>query len=181
MTHKVLDITTYKFTAKDRLFLDTNIWLYNYCESCSVSPSYRPEVDSYSQALQDIHEKKSRIHIDVLVVSEFINRYARLKWKQEALNMTFKEFRNSKHFKPIAAEIALMVKQIMKEANKIESRFNRVKIDDMLNVYGTGETDFNDQVIAWLCKREGLTLITNDSDFKGQEISILTANQRLLD
>ena len=69
----------------------------------------------------------------------------------------------------------------MKEANKIESRFNRVKIDDMLNVYGTGETDFNDQVIAWLCKREGLTLITNDSDFKGQEISILTANQRLLD
>ena len=87
MTHKVLDITTYKFTAKDRLFLDTNIWLYNYCESCSVSPSYRPEVDSYSQALQDIHEKKSRIHIDVLVVSEFINRYARLKWKQEALNM----------------------------------------------------------------------------------------------
>ena len=40
--------------------------------------------------------------------------------------------------------------------------------------------DFNDQVITEICKSNGFTLITNDSDFKTQEIPILTANTSLL-
>ena len=39
---------------------------------------------------------------------------------------------------------------------------------------------FNDQVITEICKNNGFTLITNDGDFKTQEISILTANAKLL-
>ncbi len=54
------------------------------------------------------------------------------------------------------------------------------KIDDLLNDYATGSYDFNDQMITDLCKRKGLKLITNDGDFKGQGIPILTANNRLL-
>ena len=37
-------------------------------------------MDIYSSALRRIIETKSHIYIDVLVVSEFINRYARQKW-----------------------------------------------------------------------------------------------------
>lgn len=188
MSHKVAKLSDHKFTSKNRLFLDANIWLYNYCHFISTSQSYHTNLDIYSKALHDIYTAKSKIYIDVLIVSEFINRYARLGWEQwkkdEASDhkKKYKDFRRSPEGKRIAAEIADMVKRIMKSgAEKMESRFNRVKINDMLDDYGKGEFDFNDQIIAWLCKREGLILITDDSDFKSQKgISILTENRHLL-
>ena len=55
-----------------------------------------------------------------------------------------------------------------------------LEMNDLLDDYAVGGFDFNDQVIAQLCKDKGLTLITNDGDFKGQDVTILTANRRLL-
>ena len=60
--------------------------------------------------------------------------------------------------------------------SRVESGFEVLPIDDLLHDYGVGKSDFNDQVIAELCKRERLTLITNDRDFKYRGVSILTAN-----
>jgi hypothetical protein len=49
---------------------------------------------------------KSKIYIDVLVLSEFINTYSRTQWKFVARHIeSFKAFRNSSHFKPVAQEI----------------------------------------------------------------------------
>ena len=53
-------------------------------------------------------------------------------------------------------------------------------MDGLLTDYAAGNSDFNDQVITELCKNNGFTLITNDSDFKTQDIPILTANSNLL-
>ena len=72
------DVRQYTFTPEDRLFLDTNVWWYIYVPQ---KPKATRQVDIYSQALRDIHEARSRIHIDVIVVSEFINAYARREWK----------------------------------------------------------------------------------------------------
>ena len=130
--------------------------------------------------LKRIIVAKSNIHIDVLVVSEFINTYARLQWKVIASAMKFKTFRNSPNFKPIAQGIADSVKRVMNHCSRMESGFEKLKIDTLLDAYSTGDSDFNDQVIAELCKVKGLTLITHDGDFKGQGISILTANRHLL-
>lgn len=40
--------------------------------------------------------------------------------------------------------------------------------------------DFNDQVLAELCKSRNLTLVTHDGDFKDLGLNLLTANQSLL-
>ncbi|MGH8547812.1 MAG: hypothetical protein ACRERU_04290 [Methylococcales bacterium] len=50
----------------------------------------------------------------------------------------------------------------------------------MIDEYAAGDSDFNDQVIAELCKKRGLKLVTDDGDFGRYEISIVTANRRLL-
>lgn len=50
-----------------------------------------------------------------------------------------------------------------------------------LDDYAKGRRDFNDRVLAYLCKRERLTLVTDDADFGGSDITILTANQSVLD
>ena len=55
-----------------------------------------------------------------------------------------------------------------------------VKDLELLNEFAAGECDFNDQVIIKLCKKEELTLITHDADFRDAGIPILTANHRLL-
>ncbi len=80
----------------------------------------------------------------------------------------------------MAQSIATHVKQIMKHSTRIESDFVTLPIDDLLTDYETGNFDFNDQVITEICKSNGFTLITNDSDFKTQEVPILTANSNLL-
>lgn len=45
--------------------------------------------------------------------------------------------------------------------------------------YAQGKHDFNDRVLTYLCKRERLTLITDDAGFRGSDVAILTANRYL--
>ena len=198
MKHKATQVEQHNFTSKDKLFLDANIWLYLYCPQGSKGDW----VDIYSDVFDRILDAESQIYIDVLVVSEFINTFARQEYglakeglelaKQECeltkqeyelaklhLN-SFKDFRKTPDFKLIAQGIAAAVKQIMKHCSRIESCFTTLEMDDLLTDYETGNFDFNDQVITEICKSNGFTLVTNDSDFKTQQIPILTANQSLL-
>ena len=173
MAHKAVEVRHYNFTSQDKLFLDANIWFYLYGPQ---KPGNR-WVQIYSAAFNRILNAKSRIYIDVLVVSEFINTYARLKWKLVAPHIkSFKVFRNGSYFKPVASDIAADAKRVMSHCSPLESGFATVAIDDLLTEYAAGDSDFNDQVITELCKSNRLTLITNDRDFRSQEIPILTVN-----
>ena len=181
MALKAMSVEKYDFQSQDELFLDANIWLYVY------GPQNPNDywVKVYSKAFERILIAKSCIYIDILVVSEFINTYARLKWRLKwRLNAphskTFKIFRKSDDFKTIAREIADNTKRVLGHCSKIESDFKTLKIDNLMNDYAAGYSDFNDQVITELCQKKGLKLITNDGDFKGQDITILTANKKLL-
>jgi len=177
MTHKAMSVNSYSFTSRDQLFFDANIWLFLHGPQQSPVPQ---RVKTYSQAYKRILSAKSKIHIDVLIVSEFINSFARIMWKNSSAATDFKRFRNSRHFKPTAQNIAAEVKSVLQHCTPIESGFSLLEMDGLLNDYASGGSDFNDQVISEMCKSNGLTLITNDGDFKGQGIPILTANKRLL-
>ena len=177
MPPETMSVNNYNFTSKDKLFLDANIWLFLH--GPQQSP-VRPRVKTYSQAFKRILNAKSQIHIDVLIVSEFINSYARIMWSNPKSNMEFKRYRNSLQFKRIAQDIAADVKIVLQHCSPIESGFAMLELNDLLDDYAVGGFDFNDQVIAQLCKNKGLTLITNDGDFRGQGIPILTANRGLL-
>ena len=177
MTYKATAVKQHNFTSKDKLFLDANIWFY-------VFGPHRPgdpKAEIYSDVFNCILNAQCQIYIDVLVVSEFINAYANRKWKLTSPHLySFKVFRNSSDFKPVAQDIAADVKHVLKHCIRIESTFATLGIEDLLNDYATGDFDFNDQVIIEICKNNGFTLITNDSDFKTQEIPVLTANRKLL-
>ena len=177
MTYKASDVRYYNFTPQDKLFLDANIWLYLY--GPPKRRSYWRSI--YASVFNRILRAKSRIYIDVLVVSEFINAYARLKWRDvSSYPNTFKTFRSSSYFKPVAEDIAADVELVLSSCSKIESSFIALPMNALLPDYATGNLDFNDQVITEICKNNGFTLITNDGDFKTQEIAILTANSNLL-
>lgn len=173
----VKEVGQYHFSSNDKLFLDTNIWLFFY------GPQTPRDhwVSVYSKAFTNILDAKSTIYIDVLIVSEFINTYARQKWKLVAKEGDqFKDFRMSTDFKQVAKDIADDVRRVLQHCSRLESGFETVNLEDLLSNYADGESDFNDQVIVELCKKEELTLVTHDFDFKGAGIPVLTANRRLL-
>ena len=72
------------------------------------------------------------------------------------------------------------MKRVLSHCSRLESRFDTLDAGDLMDEYAQGGADFNDQVIRNLCRSRNLTLITDDRDFNGQGISILTANRRLL-
>ncbi|MDN5872967.1 MAG: PIN domain-containing protein [Sinobacteraceae bacterium] len=177
MANKTISVENYNFTPKDELLLDTNIWLFVYCPQ---KPGNK-KVATYSRALANVLAANSRIYIDVLIVSEFINAYARLKWNVMGKpHGDFKRFRKSQDFKPIAQDIANDIKRVLNHCSRVENGFETLDIDGLIAEYAGGDSDFNDQVIAALCQRKDLKLVTDDGDFRGQGIPVVTANQRLL-
>lgn len=177
MVNRALAVDSYKFTENDELLLDTNIWLFVY------GPQ-RPDdrrVGAYSQALAKILNARCKIYIDILIVSEFINTYARIKWSMlDKPHKDFKKFRKSSDFKPIAKDIAADIKKVLKLCLQIENGSETLAINELITEYAMGDSDFNDQVITTLCRKKGLKLVTDDSDFRGQGILVMTANKRLL-
>ena len=171
------NITHYSFAAADCLFLDANVWLYIF-SPYDIGGHWEPV---YSSAFDRLVKAKSQLFTDVLVISEFINTYARVKWKQsDFAGESFKRFRDSKEFEPVAEEISAHVKKIVAVCLRLESGFADIQTSSLLANYATGKFDFNDQIIAALCRKQRLTLVTNDGDFKSQGVQVLTANQKLL-
>lgn len=180
MTTEVFRIDSYDFAESDVLFVDTNIWFYIYAPQ--VPDDWKTRV--YSKALAKMLTAKCRIFIDALVLSEFINRYARLTYQLSTgvgSTINFKEYRRSPDFKPVAKEIVSSVRRMLKHCQRTESGFSSGNIDQVLSEFGEGDSDFNDQLMIELCKNNGFKLITHDHDFKECGLTVLTANNKMLD
>lgn len=178
---KAQDISHYRFLDTDKLFFDANVWLYIY------GPQGNPNdwnARTYSGAFSNALKAKSQILIDVLVISEFINRFARIEYDiqypDKSNRPDFKKFRNTPAFVPIAQTIASTIRQILKFAVRTESGFGGINIQAFLAEFEAGGHDFNDQVLVRLCQAQNLQLVTHDADFKGKGVNILTANRRIL-
>lgn len=174
------DIKSYVFKPTDELLLDANVWLFVY--GPSKPGDWRAAV--YSKALDKMLKAKSRIYIDVLIVSEFINAYARIKYHIQCPDPSthphFKRFRQSADFKSVAQDVAADVRRVLQHCTRVESGFEALDINALVDEYEEGDSDFNDQVLAELCKSKGLKLVTNDSDFKDYGLTVVTANRHLL-
>lgn len=180
MKNQVKSIKNYNFNNSDRLCLDTNVWIYVFCPQ----KPHDPLVEVYSKAFRSILETEGHIYINSLIISEFINRSAKFHFDLQKNNdngiRNFKSFRQSPAFKPIALNITADLKRILGLSSRLECNFTGLDINTLINKYGEGNYDFNDQMITELCKHNGLTLVTHDNDFYNHNIPIITANPRLL-
>lgn len=180
MSKLVYPIESYTFSESDAVLFDANIWLYLYGPQRQLYPQL---TSIYTLAFRKIRAANSQIFIDVLVLSEFINAYARFVYNNlpEATKpANFKTFRSSVDFKPIAEDIAKYATRIVEKSEQIESGFASGNLSAMLNDYKAGKKDFNDQMLAELCKAKNLKLVTHDADFQYENLTIITANSQLL-
>lgn len=175
----ILDIRTYSFTRDDRLFPDANVWL----SVCGPFTRQDWRTPVYGHALRAIRSAGAQIFLDVLVLSEFLNTFARWEYQQlppERKLSDFKSFRKSGLFEPIAKDIAGEARRMIARTTRCDSLFESLNVAALIDEYEAGQSDFNDQVIREICRANGFTLITHDADFKNSGIRILTANGQLL-
>ncbi|NQT51008.1 PIN domain-containing protein [bacterium] len=175
------DIRTHVFAADDRLMLDANVWLSIY----GPDPTRRNRSAVYQNAFRRMREAESQLHLEVIVLSEFINSWARLVYNQRCPDgqpgrARFKHFRSSPDFQPVAEEIAIQATHICCAVTRCETGFASCDVGSLLAEFGQGRSDFNDLMLANLCSKGGLIFVTDDGDFEGSDHAILTANRRLL-
>jgi hypothetical protein len=172
MTNRT-DIRTYLFKGDEKLFLDTNIWYYIYGpKPIEHSPENAIYINLYSKAFKKIQENKCSIYTDALIISEFVNAFARDMWQRynrnlpEKSKINYKDYRKTLDFKQRATTIISETKKIFMDSIKCNSDFKSMDFNLFFIEYEKGNLDLND--------------ITNDNDFKGHNIPILTANNKLL-
>lgn len=172
---------THSFSSSDKLLFDTNIWLFIYGPQI---PQNNPRTMLYVNSYNEIINSGSSIFVDILVLSEFINKYIRFNydvWCEENGYINFKDYRDTHLYKKDVEGIVIEVKRILKDAKPINTNFCNFDFENLLSNYYSVPIDINDEFIQEVCRQNQITLITDDKDYKYSTINILTHNKVLLD
>lgn len=183
----ILHFTDCILRADDRLFFDANIWLSLY------DPHPAPndwQVRAASDFFKRCNVAGSPIYTEVLVLTEVANRLVKRGWelhqteqqrRRSPRRQGFKAFRQTPDGIATAEEAASTIRLILRQARWPETILDNAAVADAMVAFEQGGQDFNDQLIVQLCLVNGLTLVTNDADFKDCGLPLLTGNQHLLD
>ncbi len=168
--------------VKDRqLFFDTNVLLYLF--SPVAAPSTQWAINAYTAIFAQCLKMQNVLCVDVFVLSEFINAFLRFEYenylKTKGLTRNqcnFKRFRSTAEGIQVSQDIEIVVNnRILKHFKMVGKLFDKADISTI----SLANTDFNDELIVRTCKEHQCILVTNDADFSGVDIDILTANNKL--
>lgn len=174
MQIKTTHAKRHKYSPEDHLFFDTNIWLHVFGPQGS---SHSQRAKSYSQVFKRALKAKSNIYIDVLVISEYLNRSLRLHFNQAGQpGENFKNYRGTPEYAAAAQEVTRGAKSFLKYCTLVESDFPQCGLMQIMDEFAYSATDFNDEILIKLCHRHQFTLITDDGDFLNSGLSVLSCN-----
>lgn len=163
-----------------KVFFDTNIWLYMFCEIGDYKDWL---IRKYAYAFQYILKNDILIYTDFSIISEFVNRYLRMqfeqyKTKEKDFTLNYKKnYRNTDDFKEAWENICIIIKEsILEISNIINYNHTDCSISTILDP-ANFDIDINDSHIITICKENDMYLMTNDRDFKDAGINIISANK----
>ena len=177
--NKAYDLAAYAFSRSETFLLDTNVWLYLYPPPCGNRSKF---TQKYSNGLKSIRSAGSRLIMDAMVLSEYLNTYCRIEWKvrHQTWYPDFKVFRKSAAFSWVGRGAASFATSMLKLCERYDHPFATANIKQVMADFSAGSIDFNDGLLAETCRQNGWKLITHDGDFTVGGIEVLTANSRLL-
>lgn len=155
------------------VFLDANVLIYLFWPT---GQHYFEQ--NYARVFSQLLKQGNDLFIDFLVISEVVNRILRIEHQKNNPTQKFKDFRNSNEGKDALNDIYIILKNdILSRFNIVGKTYNRKDIENCLMV---DELDFVDKATAILCKENSFVLLTNDKDFKGSDLDIITGNPHIL-
>ena len=166
MSNKIY-INSYEPKEGDKIFIDTNIWLYLFCPIGQYKPNL---INTYTRFYLKLLKNKCKIYTSTMILSEFFNVYTRLDFKLRKIEnpdiyKDYKnDFRNTDVFDSLSKEICEIINsKILKYSIKLNDNFNTIDINSILS--SDKNFDFNDKYFAKLCEDNDIKILTNDKDF----------------
>lgn len=167
-----------------KIFFDANVWIF-ICGNTGPSDHYSTNRIRYSEAYKNILKSNNTIVTDIMVLSEFINRYLRLSYnlyKEEnnkPKNYEYKkDYRKTADYKNALKEVFYIVKTkiIAKSKSQIcNEQYTQKSLTALMDA-DNREMDFNDAHIAHICKENNMYLLTKAGDFKNADMNIISSN-----
>lgn len=178
MKNKAYNLSNYSVQNGELLLLDANVWLYLLPAPGLV---YRYAA-KYSRGLKYMWDAGAVLVIDVLVLSEYLNRYCRIVWnaRHRGEYPDFKDFRKSSAFVELGKSAASAARKMLALGRREDHPFAQTDIAYALTDFEAGAKDLNDALLTETCRRKGWKLVTNDADFTTGGIEVLTTNPMLL-
>lgn len=156
MKNKALKIGDYQFSKTDNLLLDANIWLYLFPPPSS--PAHHA-TRIYSAAFKLMKDANSKIMINALILSEYLNRYCRIEWN--ALHRQkypdYKNFRQSEDYNAVGKNATAFARVILKNSVKVDDEFTSANTGAIMANFESGALDFNDSMVTDVCLRRSWT------------------------
>lgn len=158
--------STYKISAEDQVFVDTNILIFLFSPSFVNSNKF--QVKKYSMIFQTMVEKKCNLYINEVVISEFINKCMRLdfahNFNTDGSKDYKRDYRPSPEYKATLKIVLKELKKVLFLTKSVNDDFESFDIIDKLT--SNMESDFNDLIIADTVQKKDFKLLSDDGDFK---------------
>jgi hypothetical protein len=177
--NKARNAAAYNFQAGEPILIDANVWLYLQPPPAQPTSGW---ATSYSNAFSRLLQAKAQPVVDVLILSEYLNRYIRIEYDASwrAQYPKFKDFRQSPDAANILQAAVAEIGQILKTSKACDTPLASINLPAVLGAVQNGTADFNDGLLIENCRLNGWKLLTNDSDMIMGGIELLTANRKLL-
>ncbi|MDN3657963.1 PIN domain-containing protein [Ferruginibacter paludis] len=173
-----------------RYFFDSNVWLavlYDFYNK----PYFDPYTKFFNEIIRNRTAPTATIAMPSLLISELINRIMNdIYYYEYCLHTPMADGeKKHTHYKKNYRQSADYLLDLEDACVSIRDYKDKISfISDSLNEY-TCDTlikniprhlDFNDHVFTKVALKQNLVLVTNDSDFRVENISILTTQTSLL-
>lgn len=161
---------------KRPLLFDTNVWLFiNGPFIDSKDSRHKVYSGLYAAALK----AETPICLPQLVLGEFVGRCLRHYAASASPEKRTKIHRLKEHGDWMT-DISDEVFHIVEACQKVDDDFANLDVDACFAQAIRGGIDFNDVLIAALCKQRGMILVTDDGDYAKSDAPIATTNPKLL-
>ena len=147
-----------------RFLFDTNVWLFI---NGPYGMTRAPQAAAYSSLYKAILSAGGVVHISDIVVSEYINRFARYEWEAHTeKKVSYKAFRRQSEYADTISTIKDTIGHVIDAgADFAHCRIDAQCTDLMFSQMQTGRMDFPDLLVARICEENDLILVTDDGDY----------------
>jgi predicted nucleic acid-binding protein len=183
MMSEIID-ASYVNLSGSRILLDTNVWILIFDFDARSMPY---KMETYSDAYGRLLKGNNTIIVNDYILGEFCNRCTKIQYendKRRSGNLsafpTYKEYRSSDDFRQTMETVRDVCLNIIGDHEFVSVADAHYDIDAVIQRFSRGDIDFSDIILIDFCLKEDLYLMTDDRDFGGRGLRLITANRRLL-
>lgn len=158
------------------LVFDANVWL---SINGPFEDSNQARARAYSHFYKKAVEGGCTICLPQLVATEFLNRAIGIQAKQAGFDKSKGKIHQAVGYGDWIKEACDLLNAIVDGNKRLSDGFDGLDLEACYKCAEAGGLEFHDVLLVDLCAREHHTLVTDDADFTGQNVPIVTWNERL--